>query len=245
MKKKIYMAVALLLLPLTNLLAQSDDFGIWTSAEVQKKLGNHWSAGIEAEFRTQDGLSDVERWAGTVDVGYKFNDYLKADAAYTYIYRHVESRTTSKGNVVSDYWSPRHRFSFALTGSVKWSRLEFSLRERYQITHRTEQTASKYDGDDGSQKADEVVAGKTRSLLRSRLQVEWDIKKSRFKPYVSCELFNLINDDWSLDKTRLTIGTAYKFNKKHSLDVYYRYQDQSDDDESNGHVIGVAYKFKF
>lgn len=48
-----------------------------------------------------------------------------------------------------------------------------------------------------------------------------------------------------MKKTRWTVGTEYKINKKHSFDLYYRYQDHEDDDETNGHVLGVGYKFKF
>ena len=245
MKTKTLLLTLLLALPWIGGYAQSDDFGIWTSAEVKKKLTTKLDASVEGEFRTRDGLSEVERWAASVGVAYKFNSYLKADVGYTYIYAHRESETTKKGNIISDYWSPRHRLSVSLTGSYKWNRLEFSLRERYQMTKRTAQTVSKYDGEDGSQKDDEEIPAKTKSVLRSRLQVEWDIKKSRFTPYISAELYNSLDDGFSLDKTRYTIGTAYKFNKHHSLDVFYRYQNKSDDDESNGHVIGVGYRFKF
>lgn len=245
MKKSMMIALALLTLVPAGAWAQSDDLGIWTSAEVKKRITTGLDASVEGEFRTRDGLSEVERWAATAQVSYRIVSFLKVDVGYTYIYAHRESETTKKGNIVSSYWSPRHRFTASLTGSYKWKRLEFSLRERYQLTHRVATTASKYDGDDGSQKADEEITSKTKHVLRSRLQVEWDIKKSKFSPYISCELFNAMSDDWNLDKTRWTVGTTYKINKKHSLDICYRYQNQSDDDEANGHVIGVGYRFKF
>ena len=133
----------------------------------------------------------------------------------------------------------------SLTGKLNWQRFEFSLRERYQYTYRTSQLVSKYDGDDGSQKADEEITGKGKNVLRSRLQAEWNIKKSRFAPYASCELYHSMSDSWALDKTRWTLGTGYKINKKNSLDFFYRYQNHADDDETNGHVVGAGYTFKF
>lgn len=243
--KQVFLFLSLLALLPAGLQAQSDDLGVWASAEVKKRITTGLDASVEGEFRTRDGLSQVERWAATAQLSYRIVSFLKADVGYTYIYAHPESTTTKKGNIVAAYWSPRHRLSVSLTGSYKYKRLEFSLRERYQLTHRVATSAAKYDGDDGSAKADEEIASKTKHVLRSRLQVEWDIKKSKFSPYVSCELFHAMSDDWSLDKTRWTVGTAYKINKKHSLDVCYRYQNKSDDDEANGHVIGVGYRYKF
>lgn len=225
--------------------AQSDDLGIWTSAEVKKKIFPGFDASVEGEFRTSDGLKNVERWAAGAAVAYRINSFLKADAGYTYIYSHVQGETTKKGNYVSSYWLPRHRMYLSLTGRMKWNRLEFSLRERYQYTYRPSQSVAKYDGDDGSRKDDEEIKGKGKNVLRSRLQAEWNMKKSRFAPFASCELYHSMSDGWALDKTRWTVGTEYKINQKNSFDLYYRYQDHADDDETNGHVIGVGYKLKF
>ena len=238
--------MCMLLFALGSLQAQSDDFGVWTSAEVKKKLFNGFNASLEGEFRTRDGINNVERWSVSAGVDYRLTTWLKADAGYTLIYKNQPAEFTKKGNLVVGYWSPRHRMNLSLTGSLKWNRLEFSLRERYQYTYRPSQSIAKYDGDDLSkQKDDEVKRGKCENMLRSRMMVEWNIRKSPFTPYVSCELYHSMNDNWSLSKTRWTAGTEYKINKKHSLELYYRYQDHSDDDESNGHVIGAGYTFKF
>ena len=225
--------------------AGDDDFCIWTSFDVRTKVVGKLDAVGELEFRTQDGFGDVERLAGTLGLSYKPFSYLKADLGYSYIHRHVLSETTQKGNIVDDYWSPRHRIFVSLTGSYKWNRLKFSLRERYQFTQRTATSAAKYDGDDGSRKDDEEILAKSKNVLRSRLQIEWDIRNCSFTPYVSCELFNSLDEDCKLEKTRISVGTEYKFNKKNALDVFYRYQNQSDDDEPNGHVVGVGYSFRF
>ena len=241
--KRILTVVALGLLTLSAF-AQDDEFGLWTSVEARKKLADGLNAALEGEFRTQDGF-DVERWAISAKLACKVNDYFKIDGGYTFIYRNVPGEVTSKGNIVDSYWSSRHRLFVAATGSIKWNRLEFSLRERYQFTQRTATSVSKWDGDDGSQKDDEEILAKSKNTLRSRLQVEWDIRRSHFSPYASCELYNSLDDGFSLEKTRWTVGTGYKFNKKHSVDIFYRYQSQSDDDEANGHVLGLGYCFKF
>lgn len=245
MKKRILTALFFCVAAFTSMLAQSDDFGVWTSAEIRKKIFPGFDASIEGEFRTRDGLKTVDRWAATASLAYRIFPFLKADVGYSYLYNHRGDETTKKGNYIPAYWSPRHRFTVSLTGSYKWKRFEFSLRERFQLTRRTALSVDKYDGDDGSQMDDEEISAKTKSVLRSRMQVEWDLKKSPFTPYVSCELYHSITDGWAIDKTRWTIGTDYKLNKKNSFDLFYRYQDKSDDDEVNGHVLGIGYKLKF
>lgn len=216
---------------------------LWTSAEMKAKIANGLSGYVEGEFRTTDGLGGTERWAASAGLNYNICSWLKMSAGYTYIHRHVDGRITKKGNIVSDYWQPRHRASFSLTGNYSWNRFTFSLRERYQYTYRTEQSVPKWDGDDGSEKQNELIEASHKHVLRSRLKVEYNIRKSGFTPFASFELYNSLSD-FQCEKSRWTVGTDYAFNKRHSISAFYRYIDRSDDDDANGHVIGVGYSFK-
>ena len=238
-KGRIILLMAVLCMAAPMLRAQS----LWTSAEMKFGMAKGLSGYVEGEFRTADGLDGTERWAASAGLDYKLCRWLKMSAGYTYIHRHVESRITKKGNIVSDYWQPRHRASFALTGSCSWNRFTFSLRERYQYTYRTEQSVPKWDGDDGSAKADELIEASHKHVLRSRLKAEYNIRKSGFTPFASCEFYNTLSG-FSYEKSRWTIGSDYKFSKRHSVNAFYRYIDKSDSDEVNGHIIGIGYQFK-
>lgn len=170
------------------------------------------------------------------------------------------------------YWRSRHRFNVSLTGSVKLNRFKLSLRERWQYTYqpefsygKTEYEVYRYNLDywakdfmdlieqdgylwqvseDGEQK-EKVKNAKGQHVLRSRLQVEYDIKGVPFEPYASVEMYNDF-DGFKIKKMRYTIGGDYKINKKHSIGLYYRYQDFPDkDDDESTHILGVGYKFKF
>ncbi len=233
--------------PAGSLLAQGDDFGLWLSAGVKKRVLPGLDATVEGEFRTRDGLGSVDRWSLAAGAAYRVCPYLKVDAGYTFIDSNREGGTTGSGNnYYNDYWSARHRVTASLTGRYVWHRVEFSLRERYQYTHRAATSVHKYNASSGAQKKnDKLVAAKSTSVLRSRLQVQWDIRKSPFSPYASCELYHNLTGGWSLAKTRWTVGTEYKINKRHGLDVFYRYQNRADDDEQDGHVVGAGYQFKF
>lgn len=220
---------------------EDDELGVWASVNAEKKLTKKWNLFAEGEFRTQDGVSAVERWSLAVGTDYRLLKWLKADASYTFIHSYREEEITGKGNIIPSYWLPRHRVNVSLSGSVKWNRFKFALRERWQYTYRPQQFVEKYDPN-GNRKDDEKVKGKGEHMMRTRLQVEYDIAKCDFTPYASCELYY---NTYGTEKTRWTVGTEYKINKKNSVEAYYRYQNHSDEDEANGHVIGIGYSVKF
>lgn len=173
-------------------------------------------------------------------------------------------------NVDHGYWRNKHRAVFDLTGKVAAGRFTFSLRERYQFTHYRSTTTlrDKYrdhisgsivDGWTGDKyfmngyiftrlKGPDVKEkdSKNKHYLRSRLQVEYDIKHSPLTPYASFELSNNLSEGFSLDKKRVSVGTEWKITKKHHLEVGYVFQTGADDDdEGDLHAISLGYKFKF
>ena len=289
MKKNLFGVVCLLLAAATAT-AQSD-FGVWTSIEGSTKLNKSLELSLEGEYRTQDMSSMTERIATGISLSYKNKTvpFLKADVGYSVMSMHglgetaIKYNTDDEGNFEVDddgnlipkhmnvdapYWYTRHRVTASLTGSVKWGRFKFSLRERYQFTHRMrsycDRTRWYYDpfhkmfpedvpeyyldddpeSDDYSYMTDEKKS-KSDHKLRSRLAVSYDIKKCPFEPFAEVEVYNELDNAFAYDKIRYTIGTEYKINKEHKLSLYYRYQDYADIDEVSGHVLGVGYAFEF
>lgn len=233
--------ILLLMLYLMALILRGQS--LWTSAEMKFRVAKGLNGYVEGVYRTQDEFTGTERWAASAGLDYKICQSLKLSAGYSYIHRHIESRITKKGNIVSSYWQPRHRAVLALTGSYQWQRFTFSLRERYQYTYHTARNVAKFDGDDGSAKSDEYIEAKNKQVLRSRLKAEYNIRKSGFTPFASCELYHTFFSFYN-DKTRWTVGTEYKVSKHHSISAFYRYINSSDDDDKDGHVIGIGYTFK-
>lgn len=289
MKKNLFGVVCLFLAAATAT-AQSD-FGVWTSIEGSTKLNKSLELSLEGEYRTQDMSSMTERIATGISLSYKNKTvpFLKADVGYSVMSMHglgetaIKYNTDDEGNFEVDddgnlipkhmnvdapYWYTRHRVTASLTGSVKWGRFKFSLRERYQFTHRMrsycDRTRWYYDpfhkmfpedvpeyyldddpeSDDYSYMTDEKKS-KSDHKLRSRLAVSYDIKKCPFEPFAEVEVYNELDNAFAYDKIRYTVGTDYKINKEHKLTLYYRYQDYADVDEVSGHVLGVGYAFEF
>ena len=279
-----------LLLATFSMVAQSD-FGVWTSIEASTKLNKQLELSLEGEYRTQSNSTLTERIATGISLSYKNKKvpFLKADVGYSVMSMYGLGETTIKyekndeggyeldddGNLIpkhknvdSPYWYTRHRATASLTGSVKWGRFKFSLRERYQFTHRMrsycdrerwyydpyhkmfpEDVPEYYVDDDpesdGYSYMTDTKKAKSDHKLRSRLVVTYDIKDCPFEPFAEVEVYNELDNAFAYDKIRYTVGADYKINKEHKLTFYYRYQDYADIDEVSGHVLGIGYAFEF
>lgn len=238
--------------------AQGDDFGMWYELGAEKKVSQKWSVGLEGEFRTRNNSKTADRWSAGVSAEYKILKGLKAAAGYTFLYDNNAEELTWKNNLPNkwtpSYWGSRHRLFLQVSGSVSAGNFSFSLRERWQYTYRPEAQDKKYnfswdedanDNDYISGYTMEPVKGKGKNMLRSRLQVNYDIPKCKFEPFANVEMFN---DEDGIAKMRYQAGTDYKIKKRHVLSLTYRYQSvnsNDDDNEANCHMIGLGYKFKF
>lgn len=257
MKRLICMVVGFLGLALSAS-AQGDDFGMWYELGAEKKLSSKWSAGLEGEFRTRNSSKTADRWSAGLNAEYKIVKGLKASAGYTFLYDNNAEELTWKNALPNkwtpSYWGARHRLFLQLSGSLTAGHFSFSLRERWQYTYRPEATDKKYnfkwDEDDNdndyiSGYAMESVKGKGKNILRSRLQVNYDIPRSKFEPFANVEMFT---DKDGISKMRYQVGSEYKFKKRHVFSLTYRYQtvnSNDDDNEADIHLIGLGYKYKF
>lgn len=228
--------------------AQGSDFGIWTSLGATKKLDKKWTVGLEAELRNRNDSKTISRWTGEVSASYKIQPWLKASAAYKLIDDNNREKITyhtdgSENNWRPSYWGLKHRVSLSLTGSVSLGDWSLSLRERWQYTYRPEKTTERYDFDNEWWEKT-TVKGKGKNVLRSRLQVEYNIPKCKIDPFANVELFNA----WNIQKVRYTLGADWKLQKRHVVTAFYRYQDVNGDDDDNdpdSHILGLGYTYKF
>ncbi|MBO4814157.1 MAG: DUF2490 domain-containing protein [Muribaculaceae bacterium] len=228
--------------------AAEDDFGMSYSLGVEKKFSKKTKLEAEAELRTRNDTKTLDRWSLEVSASHKLTPWLKAEAGYLWLYDNNREKITyntsgSYNNWRPSYWGTRHRFHVSLTGSFDIGRFGFSIRERYQYTYRPTATTTRYDFDNEWWE-DTEVKSKHDHTLRSRLKIDYNIPKSKLTPYVSAELFN----DMSLTKSRFMAGADYTLKKKHTFGAFYRYQivnSNDNDNETNEHMIGFSYKYKF
>ena len=229
-----------------------DDTGLIVGATVEKKINKKASTEAEVEFRSRHDFRTADRVSLGVSGEYKLASWLKASAGYQLLicnnqekisYKLDDDGTTHLYNKWRpSFWGLRHRANAALTASIKWRRVSFSLREAYRYTYRPATTTTRYDFDNAWWE-DTRVKTSHQHVLRSRLKAQWDIPKCKFTPWVSGELFN----NMRLDKVRLQAGVDYAPAKQHTFGLYYRFQYVclDEEEEPNAHHIGLSYKFKF
>jgi opacity protein-like surface antigen len=242
MRKKLFALLALTFCALTAN-AQSSDMGIWYSIGAEKKINKKFSIEAEGEMRTRNDAKTIDRWSAGVDAEYKIKRWLKASAGYTFLYDDNKNKITSGNNYYPHYWGARHRINVSLTGDVNCGRFNLSLRERWQYTYRPEKTVDRYDLDNSVWET-KTKRAKGKNVLKSRFQVKYDIPLCKVDPYANVEVSNA----WNVEKVRYTIGADWKIKKSHTVGLYYRYQNITNDDdeaEPDMHIIGVNYKFKF
>lgn len=124
--------------------ADDDNYGLWTTFEASKKINKKFKVGAELEFRSNDYLKDIERFAAGISGQYKINSWLKANAGYIFIMGYYpgeakdhfddDNNEYDGYNYDQAYHTERNRFHFSFTGEYKIGRVEISLRERVQYT---------------------------------------------------------------------------------------------------------------
>ena len=87
------------------------------------------------------------------------------------------------------------------------------------------------------------VDPKDRFVLRSKFTVEYNVKGIPLNPFAAVDYGCGLN--YTANKWKYTVGADYTIQKKHKLTLYYRFQTEDDDDEPNGHMLGLGYKIKF
>ncbi|MBP5333657.1 MAG: DUF2490 domain-containing protein [Bacteroidales bacterium] len=180
MKKLIL--IAALLLPLA---AGAQEFCARTSVGADYKIKKGFHLEVEEELRLGDGLSSINSVRSTVGLSYKVSDYFKFGGGYTlinpYKFKYHDDGTLK----YQGFWYPRHRLFVEATGSYRRGDFQFSLKEKLQFTHRTDDSLNVYQN--------------TRNALslKSRVGVKYKgLKDYGVEPFAHFELRTALNEPW-------------------------------------------------
>ena len=219
---------------------------------------DRWSIGFTLSKRLY--RNDAKTFNVKASVGYKYmNVYHAWSTKYKGDLTTVEDgldpqyylNNYHNFNLSNSYVDSRDRATVSLQASYEIGRFKIALRECYQYTYTDSVTFSKekYRYKNDAWKPVEIVQdGKSASqsqMLRSKISLDYDIPHWKYDPFISYELFNSIDNGFKADKSRITAGVEFSFNKKHNFDLAYMWQNQHDDDEPAGSFICIGCKFDF
>lgn len=187
--KRLSILIALLL-PAGAWAQTTTEFGARASVEANYKIAKGVHIYAEEEIRTAS-LS-LDNLHTTLGFTYKPFQGLKLGVGYTLINPYSVSNAAFK--------NPRHRVFADVTGSFNAGDFQFSLKERFQLTHRT---------------GEFNVYQNTPNAMA--LKTKFTIKYKGFYsavPYVSFEMRTALNEPWG------TAGTTAQWNKSGSKQYY-------------------------
>lgn len=210
----------------TSAFAQNEP-ATWFELEVSKKIVKNLKFEFNPELRLHGGF-EIDTYILEGGLSYKLHKYLTLAGYYRYEneYNYREKRQIYE-------WEPSNRFAFDAKSGFELKRFDFKFRVRYT------------NGSDFDQTTD----GKT-SYFRYRAKIEYNIKGSKFTPFISAEAFHdlILN---GLDKIRYTTGLAYSINKKNEIGLFYRLQDYIEptdvtvDKKESVNILGIGYSLSF
>lgn len=255
-----YVVVVVMLIAASAAMAQeipapanitSNDFRGRLEGSFEWEPIKHLSLEASFQVRLKEDFATVDRLQTSVGAEYEVCKYFSVGADYLLINPHEVGR-----------WErPRHRVNLNLEGTVKVGRVDLSLRERLQTTFRTDSV-------------NRFEKSPCALVLRSRLMAEYNIRHSRWTPYLLFELHNTLNApqvvanykeaEWSTDnyvtRYRAGVGVKYRIRRNHRMEFYYYMDyDRSYNIDYKGnkgdlkgykreneyrHIFGITYKFK-
>ena len=246
-------------------LAKGFDFDIGLNYRTQDNSSRTERWGLEAGlsyrfFQTKDkrfnlkgGISFEQIWRqklSVVEPHYKTTDDEEGNE--TYVLDSEGNRQLNGYNGTDRYWRARQRYSASVEATWKPNkRWTFELKETFQWSHycttdSVDRDRWRYNDDDElylKRTERKVFDNKDRLVLRSKVTVTYDIKGLPLDPFVSADYGCGLN--YTSNKWRFTGGADYKFSKQHKVTLFYRYSTENSEDETDGHLIGLGYKFSF
>lgn len=200
------------------------DLGASFSFEVQKELNRKFTLSVEEEIRLVTNDVGFDRNALTVGLDYSFLDKrMKAGAYYCYIYMYNDKH----------YYEHRHRYYATLSYKQPLGSWELSWRGRFQGTYRDE--------DRGSYRVN------PKYVLRNKLEAEYTIFGSPWKPFISADGACTTNDPRGNEfyRIRYLAGVTWRLNRTDYVGFHLRFDQyfQSSDDP-NIIGIGINYRIK-
>jgi len=201
------------------------DLGAIFSVQLNKDLNRFLEISFDEEVRLLTNNNVFERLKSDIGIDCKIIKGLKAGVYYNYIYMYNNS---------SFLYESRHRYYANLSYKYGLNRkITLSWRTRFQGTYRDENR--------GEYKIN------PKYVLRNKLEAEYNILGTRWKPYLSAEATNTLNDPLGNEiyKLRFQGGTSWRLDRTTYLEFYLRADEYLTGEDPRVISIGVGCKKNF
>ena len=153
-------------------IALDPEFGGRLAVSLDKRITRGLHVSLEEEVRFDQNFSAFDRFHTTLRMTYKVHPNIKLGLGYAMINGYSSTAKAFK--------NARHRAMADVTGTLHLGEWNLSLRERFQLTHRT--------GDYN------VYQNPANELtLKSRVMIRYKNSYGIFSPYAYVELRNYLN----------------------------------------------------
>jgi hypothetical protein len=223
MMKRIVFLFMILCFAANGFSQATNDAGLWTTFNVDKKLRKDFSVFATEEFRLRDNFSRVNLFYTDLGIEFRPARFLKVALAYRLIEKNLDDGS----------YSYRHRIMLDITLKKKFGDFAFSYRQRLQREVR-----NVYTSEDGML---------PEWYSRNKFTIKYDFGKA-ITPYIAAEFrYQIMNpraleSDGTWHRSRYQAGIDYKRNDKSTFGLYYMIQNEYNvSAPQNEYIIGLEY----
>lgn len=191
------------------------DAKLWTGISISKAIDD-FEFTFSEDVRFDENMTHVDKVFSELGVEYKIVKGLYGGANY---------RFSRDNDYTSKNYNIRHRFDLSLTLKHKYENFRFSFRTKYQTKNATPEENSP-------------------TFSRNKLAVKYKLEND-FTPFISYEFYYQFNEEKIINRTRLSLGSAYKINKKSALKFFYLFENRFNVKSlKHNHIYGISYSFE-
>lgn len=224
-----WLIFALVFFVVRSAFAQSTDYGLWGTLQIEKNFTKKFSLSLEQEIRFDENCSQLDELYTEISSSYRLVRGWKIGLGY----RFIEKVNREK------YYVNNLRFGHRFLGEIQY-------RYRYRSwtflfrTRLESELKNVYSSEKGT------VPGWD---WKNKVEVKYQL--GRFEPYAGGEARFQIRDprhpesDFLFNRYRIFAGSDFSILKGHSVGIYYLLQEEWNLSDANAmHVIGLNYSIR-
>lgn len=217
MKRMALIVMGMILFLSVNAYAYKDnDFQVWNTDSEELKINEDTRIVLEEEFRWGGNAKDFYYQHYDLGVFYNLMKHLNVGAGY----RHVLSKSRNKFLIENEPY---------ITATLLWDLAGFKFDDRSRLEY------NHFDYKDDT----------WRYRNKITIKAPWKFTKLAIQPYLSDEIFILIDDGQRLNANRFSAGLGMSITKNLKAEIYYMLQSSKTNKWTEINVLGTKLKLSF